>query len=270
MKRTKDNTIAIFIEEPKSKIARKCIDEMRLDPKLASITEIICDRSIIRQHYDGEERKRIVADIENKLLELQNYDIYKHKLDTLMYFGGKSKVNFYKKYPNDKVIHDLLENTNIDKWDVKCYTSIVTVRKNQGAINTFVSEEVKHYSNTLKISFSCDLFMDFDVIISDNDSDHKVKLCMYGLMCNEIDITKISGTTECKELETLAKEVNITSEQLFELFSYVYKTFMFDPMNILYTFDLSAYNRIIGKIKRGISNDKSGFGFSEPDIDLIY
>lgn len=232
MKRDRnDNIIAVTVNSNDNyKEIAKCLEELKSKPELVSIYEIKLSKLAMKE--PTVSRDIIVQDIQNKLLELRNYDYYKYKMDTLIHFC-KKKEEFYKKHA-DPTLRKLLENVYIDTWSIQCFIEGTMVRKIDNFIDYFVYEDVKFYSHKLRISFNTDLFMDFNVRTSNNTFvKNEIKMSMYGLVADEVDMTQ-----DRPELDQLASEVSLTVTELSELFFFICDTFMFDLQNVLYTIDL--------------------------------
>ena len=149
-------------------------------------------------------------------VELDNYDLKQHQEDTLKQFEVW-KTEFLNDY-NDSEYYEtvlaLLNGYQLTNWSVKCNTD--------GHMD---NDDMKFYSNRLLLSLNNQLFLNFHVMVSEENNLNIEKM----LVSCEGTFINVLTTDYYDKYDQMADTVGIDRDTLIRLISFCYRTFMFHP-----------------------------------------
>ena len=155
----------------------------------------------IHNHY------KIISDT----IELDNIDLKKHQNDTLVQYS-KWRDEFLDVYQDGKyyeILKNLIDNCNTN-WQTKCHLS--------------EESNIKFYSNRLTLCLNHQLWLKFEIFVTAHD--FQIEKMEVSTLCNSIDMISNDSTEKYYEL---AKELQLSTDILYDLIGFCYFTFMFDP-----------------------------------------
>ncbi len=198
--------------------------------------------------------KREEANLENYVIELENFKIDQHKQATIKQFEIW-KMEFCEKY-KDNQVKKILDTYVLLEWDVQCLFSYTRYSPN-------VMRKI--YSNKVSILLNYDLFIEFSVDRT-NYFPNVNEFIIWHIDDAVIDLYKIKSI---ESLNSIASKLGISSGSLFDIVALFYHAFMFDPRYLNSKYTPNEEPKIIYDMTRRFGTSRC-YNYPHSDSNIIF